>query len=122
MRDWQAFQRDQQHVNQVRRILRRRYLLREIIITALVAIVILVLGLQLFHANKQKVQLRQQVTSDRVELSREKTQHRKLKMNVKQLHNRSYLEQLIRQRYDYTKPGETVYSLPGDVARDVTHN
>ncbi|QBP18869.1 FtsB family cell division protein [Acetilactobacillus jinshanensis] len=121
MWDPDAFERDQQHVKHVRQILRHRHHLREIIIIVIMITVILVLGLQLFHANQQKSQLHQQIVNDRVELSREKSQHRKLKMNVKQLHNKGYLEQLIRQRYFYHKPGETVYSLPGDVARDVTH-
>lgn len=115
------YDRQQQRAVQSRRLIRRRHLIRESIITVIIVVVILVLGIQLFHAHQQKVQLHHQVQIDRVELSREKAMHRQLKLNVKQMHSKTYLEQLIRQRYGYSKPGETIYSLPGDVAKDVTH-
>lgn len=112
----------QQHAVQSRQIIHRRRLIRESIVTTIMVVVILVLGIQLFHAYQQKAQLNHQVRIDRVELAKARTQHKQLTWNVKQLHNKDYLEQLIRQKYDYHKPGETVYSLPGDVAKDVTHS
>ncbi|KZV03351.1 septum formation initiator family protein [Lactiplantibacillus plantarum] len=38
------------------------------------------------------------------------------------MNNKDYLQKLLRSKYDYTKSGETVYSLPNDNAADVTAN
>ena len=40
------------------------------------------------------------------------TQHKNLKQQVKQLNNDDYLQKLIREKYYYSKSGETIYNLP----------
>ena len=113
---------DQRRVIKSRDLIHRRRLLREIIIVTVMLFVIVFLGVQLLSAHQQKVQLHRQATVERTELVRERSERRALVTNVKQLKNNGYLEQLIRQKYYYTKPGETIYNLPGDEAKDVTHD
>ena len=67
----------------------------------------------LHHVN-QKVEASEQ------RLDKAKDTNAKLKLKVKQLNNKDYLGQLIRSKYYYSKSGETIYSLPGDHAKDVT--
>lgn len=41
-----------------------------------------------------------------------KNSNSKYKLNLKQMRNKNYLEQLARDRYFYSKQGETIYVLP----------
>ncbi|MGV0168057.1 FtsB family cell division protein [Furfurilactobacillus sp. WILCCON 0119] len=48
------------------------------------------------------------------QLQTAKQKNSKLNQQVGQLNNDNYLEKLIRDKYLYTKDGETVYNLPTD--------
>ncbi|MFB9770666.1 FtsB family cell division protein [Lactiplantibacillus modestisalitolerans] len=105
----------QQRVSQVRR---RRFVL----IIAVFGALLLFFGFQLIntHANLQRVN--RQVATSQVDLNRAKQKNDQLEGQIKQLNNKDYLQKLLRSKYDYTKSGETVYSLPNDNASDVTAN
>ena len=118
----QDFWAEQRSVRRSRAILSRRYLVRELIITVVVLAIVAGLGFQLFRAHQQRNALQRQIRVNRVDLSDQKNKGRALKLNVRQLHSHKYVDQLLSKRFYDSKPGQTVYSLPGDVARDVTSN
>ncbi|GAA6113522.1 MAG: septum formation initiator family protein [Apilactobacillus sp.] len=95
---------------------------RGIILVSTFLLIFAVLTFQII-STKQKVRnISEQQVQSQQELKKSKVDNKKLKENIKQLHDNDYIQKIIRERYYYTKPGETVYSLPGDVSKDVTQN
>ncbi|MCD2255943.1 FtsB family cell division protein [Agrilactobacillus fermenti] len=99
--------RRKQYVRQVHK--RRLYL-----IAILLSIVTAFLGLQIFQTHRNTQQLQSQVQMSKTQLQKAQTQNTDLKQNVQQLNNADYLEKVIREKYYYSKPGEIIFSLPGD--------
>ncbi|UQS85011.1 septum formation initiator family protein [Apilactobacillus apisilvae] len=95
---------------------------RGVILVSIFLVVILILSYQLINTKMQSSNLASKKARSEVILKNSSEKNKELKQNVKQLYSNDYLEKLIRQKYYYTKPGETVYGLPGDVSRDVTQN
>lgn len=95
---------------------------RAIIIISFFLIVFTLFIVQIIHTKMQTQKLINQEKKQTQLLNQQKAERSNLRLKVKQLYNNDYLEQLIRERYYYTKKGETVYSLPGDVSKDVTQN
>jgi cell division protein DivIC len=95
---------------------------RSLILVTVFLVIITVLTLKIISTKNQsdKIANQQQRVENNLQIS--KDDNKKLSQNIKQLHNNDYIQKVIRQKYYYTKPGETVYSLPGDVSRDVTQN
>ncbi len=82
-----------------------------LLIGALVATIFavqLLIGQVKLHAANQKLTK----TQDRLEHV-QKT-NKQLATNVKRLKNPTYLQQLLRDKYGYSKPGEIIYNLPAD--------
>ena len=104
-----------QRVSQVRR---RRFVL----IVAVFGALILFLGFQLINTRSNLHQMNRQVATSQVKLKKVQQRNDQLEGQIKQLNNKDYLQKLLRSKYDYTKSGETVYSLPNDNAADVTAN
>ncbi|MBS0950949.1 septum formation initiator family protein [Lactiplantibacillus plantarum] len=104
-----------QRVAQVRR---RRFIL----IVAVFGALILFFGFQLINTRSNLHQVNRQVATSQVELKKVQQKNNQLESQIKQLNNKDYLQKLLRSKYDYTKSGETVYSLPNDNAADVTAN
>ncbi|MCT4457409.1 septum formation initiator family protein [Lactiplantibacillus paraplantarum] len=104
-----------QRVAQVRR---RRFIL----IVAVFGALILFLGFQLINTRSNLHQVNRQVATSQVKLKKVQQKNDQLEGQIKQLNNKDYLQKLLRSKYDYTKSGETVYSLPNDNAADVTAN
>lgn len=100
--------------------LKRRRLRRMARILAVFAVFALILSVQLIRTNASLHHVDQQVTTSKQKLAQTKHTNAELKLEVKQLNNQDYLGQLIRSKYYYSKSGETIYSLPGDHASDVT--
>ena len=84
------------------------------------AVFAIILGVQLIRSNASLHQVDQQVTTSKQHLAKSKAKNADLKLEIKQLNDKDYLGQLIRSKYYYSKTGETIYSLPGDHASDVT--
>lgn len=104
-----------QRVAQVRR---RRFIL----IVAVFGALILFFGFQLINTRSNLHQVNRQVATSQVKLKKVQQKNNQLESQIKQLNNKNYLQKLLRSKYDYTKSGETVYSLPNDNAADVTAN
>ncbi|XKL30794.1 septum formation initiator family protein [Lactiplantibacillus plantarum] len=104
-----------QRVAQVRR---RRFIL----IVAVFGALILFFGFQLINTRFNLHQVNRQVATSQVKLKKVQQKNNQLESQIKQLNNKDYLQKLLRSKYDYTKSGETVYSLPNDNAADVTAN
>ncbi|MFC6202284.1 septum formation initiator family protein [Lactiplantibacillus nangangensis] len=104
-----------ERVSQVRR---RRFIL----IVAIFGALLLFFGYQLINTRASLSQVNRQVATSQVNLKQEQRKNAKLDSQIKQLNNQDYLQKLLRSKYDYTKSGETVYSLPNDNAADVTAN
>jgi cell division protein DivIC len=109
-----------QHGYQQRRLQVRRR--RFITIVAVFGALLLFFGFQLINTRASLQGVNRQVATSQVKLNQARTQHTKLETQIKQLNNKDYLQKLLRSKYDYTKTGETVYSLPNDNASDVTAN
>ncbi|KRL54974.1 FtsB family cell division protein [Furfurilactobacillus rossiae] len=88
---------------------RRRRALRIIAVFAVIAVLS-------FWAYEKNVANLNQINAENAKTSRQlKTATEKngqLNQQVKQLHNDTYLTQLIRDKYLYSKNGEIVYNLP----------
>lgn len=95
---------------------------RAMILVSIFLVIALVLIYQIITTKTESSRVENKTNSTQVVLQNNKDNNKKLKQNVKQLYNNDYLEKLIRQKYYYSKPGETVYGLPGDVSKDVTQN
>jgi len=93
---------------------------RALRIVAVFAVFAIILGVQLVRTNASKAKVDQQVVTSQQQLAKTKETSAELKQQVKQLNNQDYLGQLIRSKYYYSKSNETIYSLPGDHANDVT--
>ena len=104
-----------QRVAQVRR---RRFIL----IVAVFGALILFFGFQLINTRSNLHQVNRQVATSQVKLKKVQQKNNQLESQIKQLNNKDYLQKLLRSKHDYTKSGETVYSLPNDNAADVTAN
>ncbi|KRM00026.1 FtsB family cell division protein [Liquorilactobacillus satsumensis] len=91
------------------RIVHRR---RLIFIGIFVALTAFFCGYQIIHTHFLTANLEAQVKSARSKLDQEKQTRVNLKQQVKQLNDQDYLQKLIREKYYYSKDGETIYSLP----------
>ncbi|RRK10350.1 septum formation initiator family protein [Lactiplantibacillus garii] len=109
------YQGQKQRVAQVRR---RRFVL----IVAVFGALMLLFGYQLINTRVSLHQVNREVATSQVKLKRAQQKNGQLETQIKQLNNKDYLQKLLRSKYDYTKSGETVYSLPNDNAADVTAN
>ncbi|MCG0671690.1 hypothetical protein IMAU80038_02485 [Lactiplantibacillus plantarum] len=102
----------------VAQVWRRRFIL----IVAVFGALILFFGFQLINTRSNLHQVNRQVATSQVKLKKVQQKNNQLESQIKQLNNKDYLQKLLRSKYDYTKSGETVYSLPNDNAADVTAN
>ena len=110
----------QQAVQHHTRWLGRRRMRRAVRIGLVFAVFALILGIQLIRTNASLHKVNQQVGTSERQLTKTKAENTQLDLKVKQLNNQDYVAQLIRSKYYYSKSGETIYSLPGDHASDVT--
>ncbi|MCZ2120020.1 FtsB family cell division protein [Levilactobacillus brevis] len=110
----------QQAVQHHTRWLGRRRMRRALRIGLVFAVFALILGIQLVRTNASLHKVNQQVATSERQLTKTKAENTQLDLKVKQLDNQDYVAQLIRSKYYYSKSGETIYSLPGDHASDVT--
>ena len=110
----------QQAVQHHTRWLGRRRMRRALRIGLVFAVFALILGIQLIRTNASLHKVNQHVATSERQLTKTKAENTQLDLKVKQLNNQDYVAQLIRSKYYYSKSGETIYSLPGDHASDVT--
>lgn len=107
----------QQAVQHHTRWLGRRRMRRALRIGLVFAVFALILGIQLIRTNASLHKVNQQVATSERQLTKTKAENTQLDLKVKQLNNQDYVAQLIRSKYYYSKSGETIYSLPGEIGR-----
>ncbi|KRL87088.1 FtsB family cell division protein [Ligilactobacillus apodemi] len=89
---------------------RHKLIMRTIMFAAIV-----VLGVGIFQTGRNLWQahaVKQQTQTAQKNLKKITKENSSLKIRVKQLNNQDYLEKLIREKYYYSKDGETIYNLP----------
>lgn len=101
----------------------RKRFLRWVKVSGIVVVLVtLVCGYNIFQANQQVAKLHQKTTVVKKQLNQQKTTNATLKEELKLVNNTTYLQQLARQKYYYSKSNETIYSLPSDKTQAVTAN
>ncbi|MBM7544384.1 FtsB family cell division protein [Periweissella beninensis] len=86
---------------------RRRQTIRRVTgIILLVCVIIISYKLVRLHFIKE------QIATVQTSVTKVDKNNKRLKKQVKLLHDDDYLQQLIRDKYMYTKKGEVVYNLP----------
>lgn len=69
---------------------------------------------QIVHTKVTLAEVNQQAIAQKANLVKATDDRALLKDKVKQMNNKDYLQQVVRNKYLFTKKGETVYSLPAD--------
>lgn len=100
----------------MRKVHRRRFWA----LTAILALVLCFFGLKLHQAHASQAQVQNHLSTSRSELTAVQNKDTNLKNQVKQLNDPDYLAKYIREKYYFSKPGEIIFSLPGDKGSDVT--
>ncbi|MEE5988810.1 septum formation initiator family protein [Ligilactobacillus equi] len=79
---------------------------------AVLGLVIIFCSFQVVNYKHRLHQVQQQEAVARKELAKEESKQAKLKQQITQLKDMNYVEKIIRDKYNYTKKGETNYNLP----------
>ncbi|GAK47338.1 septum formation initiator [Secundilactobacillus oryzae JCM 18671] len=87
---------------------------RAMIILGVFFFFVLVFSIQIIYSKINLNSVQTELVTSKKELAKQKKTNVDLKEEVKLLHNKDYMEKLIRSKYLYTKTGETVYSFPND--------
>lgn len=95
---------------------RRRYryevhMRRTKLILGIFVVAVFFFGVQLFTSKKQLASVNNSVASAKTQLHEKKAAGRSLDTQIKRLHNPSYMQEVLRQKYNYHKDGETLYSF-----------
>lgn len=105
--------------SKVTAVLSNRRKKRALIIIAIFVFFASIFLIQIVRAKVNYADVHVQIAREQKNLAHQKANNKKLKSQVSQLNDKSYVEQIIRDRYYYTKPGETVYSFPNKAPKDV---
>ena len=89
----------------------RVHMRRAKIICSVFFVLVLFFGVQIWTSKRQLASVNREIHSAHVELNKKKATNRSLKKRVKKLHNPEYLQAMLRQKYHYSKDGETIYSF-----------
>lgn len=95
------------HVHRVRRRL----------IAGAFVILFVFLGMQIMHAYMQTRQINDQVQTSKQTLSELNEQKRSLSIKRDNLKDSDYVAKLVRFKFLYSKPNETIYNLPEEKIR-----
>lgn len=80
-------------------------------IISIFAIFAVFLGVQIFQSRSNLQNIQAQTVTKQHNLDQAQAKNKRLQHQVKLLNDDTYLQKVIRQKYFYTKSGETVYSL-----------
>ena len=75
------------------------------------AVIFLVLGFQIIQTKYNLGKVNDQIEAKQETLQKTKAKNKKLDKQVELLHDNNYLQKILRQKYYYSKSGETIYSL-----------
>jgi cell division protein DivIC len=105
--------------SKVTAVLSNRRKKRALVIGAIFLFFASIFLIQIVRAKVNYADVHVQIAREQKDLKQQKVANKQLKAQVSQLNDKSYVEQIIRDRYYYTKPGETVYSFPNKAPKDV---
>lgn len=83
---------------------------------AVLIIIIIFFSVQLISTKLKVAHYKQETAVEQTKLKKAKANKKDLKFQIKQLNDNDYLLKLIREKYYFSKKGETVYSFPSDKA------
>ncbi|MBD5432185.1 MAG: septum formation initiator family protein [Lactobacillus sp.] len=92
-------------VKEVHRVRRNRIL-------AIFAVIFLILGIQLVMVHVRTTNIKAQAAASQAQLVKIKKSNKALKNQVTDLRDPDYMSKVIRYKYYYSKPGETIYNVP----------
>ena len=69
----------------------------------------IILACQIIGTKRELGRVNRNIAKANVTLSQKRQTNRKLKKQVKKLHDPDYLQEVIREKYNYAKDGETIY-------------
>lgn len=81
-------------------------------ILAIFAVVFLILGIQLVMVHVRTNNIKAQAAASQTQLVKLKKSNKNLKNQVTDLQDPDYMSKMIRYKYYYSKPGETIYNVP----------
>ena len=70
-----------------------------------------ILGGLLLNGQHQLATVNSKLDSAQTTLAKKQAKNKRLNKKVKLLHNEDYRKQILREKYDYAKKGETIYNL-----------
>lgn len=105
--------------NQAVTMLSNRRKKRALMIIGIFSLFAIVFAVQIVRAKVNYADVNVQITRQEKKYQHQKATNKVLHAKVAQLNDKSYVEKIIRDRYYYTKPGETVYSFPNQAPKDV---
>lgn len=105
--------------SRVTAVLSNRRKKRALVISAIFLFFASIFIVQIVRAKVNYADVHVRIAREQKSLKQQKTDQKQLKTQVAQLNDKNYVEQIIRDRYYYTKPGETVYSFPNKAPKDV---
>ncbi|WP_040467823.1 septum formation initiator family protein [Limosilactobacillus gastricus] len=100
-----------QQVNHRRHVVRDTHVKRIKMILTLFAAVILFLGFELWQSHIELAQVNQSIVKTEQTIKSQKSRGQTIQEELKLLKNPDYVQQLVRQKYDYAKDGETLYKF-----------
>ncbi|EEU29960.1 septum formation initiator [Limosilactobacillus coleohominis 101-4-CHN] len=81
------------------------------VILAIFIVLFLILAIQIIGTKRELGKVNHNIAKANVTLTNKKATNTKLKKQVKKMHNPSYLQELVREKYNYAKDGETIYNF-----------
>ncbi len=100
-----------QQLAENRRYRYRVHVRRAKIMYTIILVVTLFLGFQLWQSKRTLAKVNQNINQQRIVLSQKQATGKKLTKEISALHDKDYLTQLIRSKYNYSKKGEIIYNF-----------
>jgi cell division protein DivIC len=104
-------QKQKRHAKEVHRVRRNRIIA---VFTLLIAFLGIQLGLKMTHTH----QINQQASVTRTKANNLHKANSTLKGKVADLNDPDYLAKMVRYKYYYSKPGESIYNVPEKAGDD----
>lgn len=74
-------------------------------------VVMVVLTCQLIGAHRSLAKINQNIQTTRVAVKNQRSKNARLEKQLKLLHDPAYTQQIMREKYNYAKKGETIYNF-----------
>lgn len=103
-----AIKRDNEHLSE-QSYRYRVHVRRAKVILGIFLVCFVILGFQLFNTHRELTHVNTNISKANTSLTKARQKNVALKKQVKKLHNPDYLQELVREKYNYAKDGETIY-------------